>query len=175
MCWTASDGIVEPADASDAATALLPFAGIAVTDVPQVRPDKYYDDGGQNSYLAVNVVAASDSDALNYLSATDYSWSPLSGANVLAILTQGVCEVWISSGASGAAVAGALVAPAYGLSASTDKFDGCARVMDFAEAMSGNYRPFGVIVSGTSDADIHAAAYGTVTTNPILKAKVRLY
>ena len=156
LSYTGTDGQVEPVDSSDAGDSVAAFAGIAAIDSPNVRPDQYWTDG-----LEIGYIITSD-DAANYRTPTDLSWSPLSGANVISVVTQGIVESWMASGTSGTAVAGAKVCSAHGQA--NEVYDGCVQVAGANDVASGSV--IGTIVSGTV-VDTASATYGLASALPM--------
>jgi len=163
LYYTGTDMQVAPSDSSLAGDSIPAFAGIAAIDSPNVRVDRYWTDGTELGYIQT------DDDDGNYRSPTDMSWSPLSGANVISVITQGVVEVWVASGASGTQVAGAKICQANGQTGTV--FDGAVQIAGANDVASGSV--IGTIVSGT-DVDTASGTYTTVTTLPMAKVKVRL-
>ena len=171
MCWTSTNGVVEPVDSSDKHDAMNPFAGIAMIDLPTAKLDKSYDVGIARGYTLLSD-DGSDSSS-NWVSPTDKSWADID--RVIPLLTRGQCEVWMASGTSGTAVAGAAVVPAHDLVGA--KFDGMVRVYDDSATASGsmgNFRPIGTIIEGTTK-DIAGNTYGTTAAKAIAKVKISLF
>lgn len=168
MMWTSTDETVEVCDSSDAHDAMLRFAGIALIDLPSAKLDKSYDVGSERTYTLLSD-DGTDS-ASNWTSPTDKSWADID--QVIPLLTKGRCQVWMASGTSGSATAGAQIVPAHDLTGA--KFDGMVRVYDDSATASGsfaNFRPIGVIIKGTTS-DIAGSTYGTTSAKKIAAVEV---
>lgn len=159
--------MVTPCDASNASNALTEYAGVALTDCPNNRVDKFWTDGAELGYIDTG------DDSQNYRSPTDMSWDSEAGVKTLAIITQGVVEIWCASATSGDFAEGAVICPAFDHAAAAT-FDGCANILTRAAVVASGIREIAVIVSGTTE-DMADAAYGTATGTPVAKVRVRLF
>jgi len=170
MMWTATTGVVEVCDSSDAHDAMLSFAGIALIDLPTAKYNKVYDVGSERGYTLLSD-DLTDS-ASNWVNFTDKSWADID--QVIPLLTRGQTQVWLASGTSGSATNGKQIVPAHDLTGG--KFDGMVRVFDdtaTASGTMGNFRPIGQLEEAVTE-DIAGSTYGTTSAKPIRAVKVHI-
>lgn len=173
MMQTATDGVVEVCDSSDAHDAMLPFAGILLIDLPTAKYNKSYDVGSERGYTLLSDDGTDSVSNWTANNVTDKSWADID--QVVPLLTRGQCQVWMASGTSGSATAGKQIVPAHDLTGA--KFDGMVRVFDdtaTASGTMGNFRPIGKITHGTTK-DIAGSTYGSTSAKSIAAVKISLF